>query len=171
MPDLIVVEAAAKIMKTGTAAKERGERREQPQRPWPDVQPLASDVPRPVQSAPAKRPIEGAGDASKAEGSTAEKKAPAASRPPRKDVLLTSNSPITTDLSAPEFPAILPLKSMRRPEAVPRKRPPRTAWSGANVSVVGREDIVLGSGVGWTAKLWPTLRPVLKADDSQKHFF
>eukprot|EP00967_Tisochrysis_lutea_P002975 scaffold3602_cov33-Tisochrysis_lutea.AAC.1 len=91
VPARTLVVKAAKNMKMGTATKERGERRAQPHSPCPEVQPLASAVPSPVATPPAKRPSDGAGAASNAEGMTRTKKAPAARRPPRKAVLETAH--------------------------------------------------------------------------------
>ena len=138
---VIVVVMMAATMKVGTATRERKEKRERPHRPWPLVHPFARAVPKPVAKPANASRSEGAGGAEKLEGSNTFMRAPPASRPPVKAILVVSRGPRRMALREPEQPAIRPEKSMYTPHAAPIKRPPMTASRGRKVDITCSRSI------------------------------
>eukprot|EP00964_Phaeocystis_antarctica_P152004 scaffold119710_cov63-Phaeocystis_antarctica.AAC.7 len=103
----------AESMKTGTAAKERYEKRDSPQSPCPEVHPLPTYVPIPMTIPSANKESSGSlGFSKNVCGTAADRAAPAESSPSRYDSLLGSRGPTSSALSMPEWPAIFLASSM-----------------------------------------------------------
>mmetsp|Transcript_17502 Transcript_17502/g.43648 ORF Transcript_17502/g.43648 Transcript_17502/m.43648 type:complete len:215 (-) Transcript_17502:67-711(-) len=127
---LYVVTVAATIatpMNVGTAASERSENRERPQRPWPLVHPLPSATPSPTARPDSAIASDGARATSNAPGRSVFMRAPPPIRPPMNAILVGSRGPSKSAFMTPELPAMRPTSIMYAPHAAPMNRPPRQA--------------------------------------------
>ena len=83
--------------------------------------------------------IHGAGVASKRCGIRRAMAAPPATSPQTKPSFVGSRGPLTTALTAPEFPATRDWSSMYAPHATPMNTPPMAAWRGTKLDIlIGR---------------------------------
>mmetsp|Transcript_4454 Transcript_4454/g.11714 ORF Transcript_4454/g.11714 Transcript_4454/m.11714 type:complete len:267 (-) Transcript_4454:14-814(-) len=138
IPPLMTADAIAATMKMGTATRDRSERRERPQRPCPEVQPFPREVPTPMTIPPRNGVMVVALGFSKVPSCiTRTLSNPAITRPQAKAIAAGSDlRKKTTDFSAPLLPAMLAVRSMKKPLAKPMKAPPSAACKGTN-GVIG----------------------------------
>jgi hypothetical protein len=113
-------------MNVNTAASERGERRDKPHNPCPEVHPPDRRVPNPVRR-PATRsdPVESAVGDPKASGLYSASKAPAETNPDMYVKFQFSPFTLTIPSAIPESPVIFPVRNMNALEETPRIAPPR----------------------------------------------